>query len=57
MEYEGLSEIEQEVLAEYAKLATNVSLLALKTRNLAHLPCLRALENKIGLVLTLVRLF
>ncbi|KAJ7481161.1 DASH complex subunit Dad3-domain-containing protein [Mycena galericulata] len=57
----SLSPIEQEVLWEYAKLAENLKLLKKKTRNLMERPDatlsvrLRAVENKMGLILTLFK--
>ncbi|KAJ3558374.1 hypothetical protein NM688_g968 [Phlebia brevispora] len=62
--YEGhpsLSELEAEVLWEYAKLAQNVKDLIVETRRLSEAPDetllkrLRALEMKMGLVLTLFK--
>ncbi|KAK7040895.1 hypothetical protein VNI00_009491 [Paramarasmius palmivorus] len=57
----SLSQIESEVLWEYAKLAENVKQLTTKTRNLSEdpnetlLPRLRSLEKKMGLVFTLFK--
>ncbi|KAI0811219.1 DASH complex subunit Dad3-domain-containing protein [Irpex lacteus] len=62
--YEGhpnLSELEAEVLWEYARLAQNVKELIAETRRLSEAPDatllnrLRALEMKMGLVLTLFK--
>jgi len=57
----SLSSIEREVLWEYAKLAEHLKLLKQKTRNLTEQPDamllarLRAVENKMGLILTLFK--
>ncbi|KAJ7681755.1 DASH complex subunit Dad3-domain-containing protein [Mycena rosella] len=57
----GLSPIEKEVLWEYAKLAENLKQLKQKTRSLTAQPDtlllarLRAVENKMGLILTLFK--
>ncbi|KAJ7461555.1 DASH complex subunit Dad3-domain-containing protein [Mycena latifolia] len=57
----SLSPIEKEVLWEYAKLAENLKQLKQKTRNLTEQPDtlllarLRAVENKMGLILTLFK--
>ncbi|KAF8584076.1 hypothetical protein K439DRAFT_1170621 [Ramaria rubella] len=62
--YDGhpeLTELEADVLWEYAKLAKNVKTLLLKTRELSEAPDkallgqLRTLERKMGLVLTLFK--
>ncbi|KIP12359.1 hypothetical protein PHLGIDRAFT_21144 [Phlebiopsis gigantea 11061_1 CR5-6] len=62
--YEGhpsLSELEAEVLWQYAKLAQNVKELTAETRRLSEAPDetllkrLRTLEMKMGLVLTLMK--
>jgi DASH complex subunit DAD3 len=57
----GLSQLEADVLWEYAKLAQHVKLVTLKTRSLSEQPDqsmlarLRVLEQKMGLVLTLFK--
>ncbi|KAJ7461552.1 DASH complex subunit Dad3-domain-containing protein [Mycena latifolia] len=57
----SLSPIEKEVLWEYAKLAENLKQLKQKTRSLTEQPDtlllarLRAVENKMGLILTLFK--
>ncbi|KAF7315693.1 hypothetical protein MIND_00084900 [Mycena indigotica] len=57
----ALSPIEGEVLWEYAKLAQNLKLLKQKTQTLTEQPDtillerLRAVENKMGLILTLFK--
>ncbi|KAL5532824.1 hypothetical protein ACEPAF_4598 [Sanghuangporus sanghuang] len=62
--YEGhasLTQLEAEVLWEYAKLSQHVKLLVTKTRQLSEEPDhrllnqLRVLESKMGLVLTLFK--
>ncbi|KAK7694005.1 hypothetical protein QCA50_003581 [Cerrena zonata] len=62
--YEGhpnLSELEAEVLGQYAKLAQNIKELVVETRRLSEAPDenllkqLRSLEMKMGLVLTLFK--
>ncbi|GJE87080.1 DASH complex subunit Dad3 [Phanerochaete sordida] len=57
----GLSELEAEVLGQYARLAQNVKELVAETRRLGEAPDetllkrLRTLEMKMGLVLTLFK--
>ncbi|KAJ7685633.1 DASH complex subunit Dad3-domain-containing protein [Mycena polygramma] len=57
----SLSPVEKEVLWEYAKLAQNLQLLKEQTRDLSEQPGtvlmsrLRAVENKMGLILTLFK--
>lgn len=57
----ALSQLEADVLWEYAKLANHVKLVTQKTRSLAEQPDkamlarLRVLEQKMGLVLTLFK--
>jgi len=57
----GLSQIESEVLWEYAKLSQHIKILVAKTRQLSEEPDqtllsqLRVLETKMGLVLTLFK--
>ncbi|KAI0636640.1 DASH complex subunit Dad3-domain-containing protein [Trametes polyzona] len=62
--YEGhpnLTELEAEVLWQYAKLSQNIKDLVAETRRVSEAPDekllkqLRALEDKVGLVLTLFR--
>ncbi|KAJ7355518.1 DASH complex subunit Dad3-domain-containing protein [Mycena albidolilacea] len=61
LNHPSLSPIEVEVLWEYAKLAQNLKQLKQKTRNLTEQPDatltarLRAVENKMGLILTLFK--
>ncbi|KAJ7257875.1 DASH complex subunit Dad3-domain-containing protein [Mycena haematopus] len=61
LNHPSLSSIEAEVLWEYAKLAQNLKLLKQKTHNLTEQPDarliarLRAVENKMGLILTLFK--
>jgi len=61
LNHPSLSPIEAEVLWEYAKLAQNLKQLKQKTRNLTEQPDttllarLRAVENKMGLILTLFK--
>ncbi|KIK54458.1 hypothetical protein GYMLUDRAFT_177016 [Collybiopsis luxurians FD-317 M1] len=60
-DHPSLSQIETEVLWEYAKLAQNVKQVTAKTRKLTAEPDqmlvsrLRSLETKMGLVLTLFK--
>ncbi|KAF7370802.1 hypothetical protein MSAN_00713700 [Mycena sanguinolenta] len=61
LNHPNLSSIEADVLWEYVKLAQNLKLLKQKTRNLTEQPDarlvarLRAVENKMGLILTLFK--